>query len=77
MIKLLEIVDAWIEAENPTSERKIIAEHRIEICNNCSEKKYLDMFDSYVCGICNCPLSKKIFSYKPGNEACPKQKWIK
>jgi len=75
MIKLLEIVDAWIEAENPSPERKTIAESRVQICNVCPEKTYIDLFDTYVCGVCNCPINKKIFSSKPGPEACPKQKW--
>ena len=75
MIKLLEIVDAWMEAENPTPERKAIAESRVQICDTCPEKTYIDLFDTYVCGVCNCPINKKIFSFKPGPEACPKQKW--
>jgi hypothetical protein len=75
MINLLEIVDAWIEAENPGPERAIIAESRVQICNTCPEKTYIKTFDTYVCGVCNCPINKKIFSYKPGPEACPKQKW--
>jgi hypothetical protein len=77
MIKLLEIAEAWIIAENPNPKQKAIAESRIEICNNCPEKTFVDMFDTYICGICSCPLSKKIFSSRPGPEACPKQKWIK
>jgi hypothetical protein len=35
------------------------------------------MFDTYICWVCKCPLSKKIFSSRPGPEACPKQQWIK
>ncbi len=75
MIKLLEIAEAWIEAENPSPKNKIIAESRVQICNACPKKTYLKIFDTYVCGVCNCPISKKIFSPKPGPEACPEQKW--
>ena len=77
MLKLLEIAEAWIESENPSPERKLIAESRIEICNSCPEKTFVNMFDTYICGVCKCPLSKKIFSSRSGPEACPKQQWIK
>jgi len=76
MFKLLEIAEAWIEAENPSPKRKLIAESRLKTCDSCEEKKFIETFDTYICGSCGCPLSKKIFSIKPGNEACPKQKWI-
>lgn len=76
MLKLLEIAEAWIIAENPTPEQQEIAESRVEICNICPHKKFITMFDTYICGVCKCPLSKKIFS-PVGPSACPKNKWIK
>lgn len=76
-IKLLEIAEAWIIAENPNPAQKAIADSRIHICDECEYKEFISMFDTYVCGVCKCPLSKKIFSTKPGPEACPKQKWLK
>lgn len=76
-MKLLDIAEAWIIAENPNPTQKEIADSRIQICNTCPHKKFVKMFDTYLCGVCNCPLSKKIFSVEIGYEACPKHKWIK
>jgi hypothetical protein len=49
----------------------------MKICNDCDKKTYLKPVDSFICGECGCPLSKKIFSPKPGPEACPLSKWEK
>ena len=38
MLKLLEIAEAWMIAENPTPEQQEIAESRVEICNVCPHK---------------------------------------
>ena len=75
MLKLVEIAKAWIAAANPTHEQQRIANHRIAVCNQCPNKKPLEQFDTYVCELCGCPLDKKVFSPKPGNEACPDKRW--
>lgn len=77
MLKLLEIAEAWIISENPNPAQKEIAESRLKICDTCPSKTFVSIFDTYLCGECGCPLAKKVFSTKPGHEACPKQKWIK
>jgi hypothetical protein len=77
MLKLVEIAKAWIAAANPTPEQQQIANSRIAICNTCPNKKPLEQFDTYVCGLCGCPLDKKIFSPLPGEQACPDKRWTK
>jgi uncharacterized paraquat-inducible protein A len=75
MLKLVEIAKAWIAAANPTSEQKYIAEQRITTCNACPYKEHQKHLDMFTCGLCGCPLSKKIFSPLPGKEACPDKRW--
>lgn len=75
MLKLVEIAKAWIAAANPTPEQQRIANHRIAVCNQCPNKKPLEQFDTYVCGMCGCPLNRKIFSPLPGEQACPDKRW--
>jgi hypothetical protein len=75
MLKLVEIAKAWIAAANPTPEQQRIANHRIAVCNQCPNKKPLEQFDTYVCGMCGCPLDKKIFSPLLGEQACPDKRW--
>ena len=71
MLKIVEIAKAWIAAADPTPEQKEIAEYRIKICGECPHK------EAVRCGLCGCPLQKKIFSPKPGPEACPDKRWEK
>ena len=77
MLKITEIAKAWISSFNPTPEQKAIAEHRIKICDVCPHKTYLKAINSFTCGLCGCPLQKKIFSPKPGPKACPDARWEK
>lgn len=72
-----EILVAWHRAANPTPEQQQIAEYRASVCETCEFKEFKVMVRSYVCGACGCPISKKIYSPKPGTEACPKSKWDK
>jgi bacterioferritin-associated ferredoxin len=73
--KVKEIVSAWIIANDPTEEQKVLAENRFKICNECTHLKTLSekIKISTICGKCGCPISKKLFS----NEfnACPLKKW--
>jgi len=77
MLKLVEIAKAWIAAADPTPEQEIIAGYRISVCDGCPNKKYYKHIDRHVCGLCGCPLDKKIFSPLPGEEACPDKRWKK
>jgi len=75
MLKIVEIAKAWIAAANPTPEQKAIAEYRISVCNNCPNREYHKHLDMHICGLCGCPLSKKIFSPVDGPDACPDTRW--
>jgi hypothetical protein len=77
MLKIVEIAKAWIIAANPSPEQKEIAEYRAEICDECPHKKHIQAANMYICGLCGCPLNKKIFSPSPGQESCPDKRWLK
>ena len=77
MNKLSEIFQAWVAAAKPTHDQQAIAEYRTSVCDGCDKKTYIKAVDMFVCGECGCPLNKKIFSPKPGPEACPLAKWEK
>jgi rubredoxin len=74
MNKLKEIFQAWVIAENPTPEQKLLAEERMNTCDVCPHKKHLPVVDTYVCNMCGCPLQKKVFS-PAGRQACPNNRW--
>lgn len=67
----VEIAKSWIISMNPTPDQEEKANQRIDICNTCEHKKTLVVF---VCGLCGCPLRKKIYS-PGGPETCPAGKW--
>ena len=73
MNKFLEITKSWIAAMNPSEEQQQKADQRIEVCNECSFRKYNDVGDFYYCSDCGCPLKGKIYS--PVEKSCPKGKW--
>jgi hypothetical protein len=75
MLKLVEIAKAWIAAANPTPEQKELADYRISVCDGCPHKTKYEHLNIYACGLCGCPLDKKIFSPIPGPVACPDQRW--
>lgn len=77
MLKLVEIAKSWIAAANPTPEQKQIAEYRASVCDVCPHKTHNATLNIYTCGLCGCPLSKKIFSPLPGEQACPDKRWEK
>ena len=76
MNKLVEVFQAWVSAANPTPEQKLLAETRTSICDTCEHKTYTKLLDLYTCGLCGCPLSRKVFSPN-GPNACPGKKWEK
>jgi len=75
MNKISEIFQAWVAAANPTPEQKAIAEYRSSVCDTCDKKMYITAIATFACSECGCPLSKKVFSPKPGPQACPLAKW--
>jgi len=76
-MNILEIINAWIIAENPTTEQKELSQKRAEICDSCEFKKekIKGLKISIICSECGCPLSKKIFTHK--YDPCPQHKWNK
>ena len=77
MLKIVEIAKAWIAAAYPTPEQQSIAEHRISVCDSCPHQTYQKHLDMFTCGLCGCPLNKKVYSPLPGEQACPDAKWKK
>ena len=75
MNKISEIFKSWVAAANPTPDQQAIAQYRANVCDSCDKKTYVVAIASFVCGECGCPLSKKVFSPRPGKEACPLAKW--
>jgi len=72
---LLEIAVAWTRAARPTPEQQQVAEQRLAICDGCEHKQFRKLTRTFVCGACGCPLSKKVYSPLPGDQACPEAKW--
>lgn len=74
-MNLNEIIDSWIISIKPSEEQKILAKKRVEICNNCEEKKIITrkLYIGIICRNCGCPINKKIFS--PKQNPCPLKKW--
>jgi hypothetical protein len=75
MLKLVEIAKAWIIEMDPTEEQQKIAEERLTICQGCDSLKQEQNTGVYYCGICYCPIKKKIYSPLPGKDVCPLAKW--
>lgn len=74
MPDFLEIAEAWKRAHKPTEEQARRADVRLATCNDCEFRTYKKLIHTYICGACNCPLNKKVFSPR-GPEACPKGRW--
>lgn len=70
-----EIVVAWHRARKPTEEQARVAEQRAKICDSCEYKQWAPVIHTWKCGACGCPISKKVYSPKSGDIACPKGKW--
>jgi ribosomal protein L37AE/L43A len=75
MNKISEIFQAWVAAANPTPDQLTIAQHRSHICDGCEHKTHVKAINSFICGKCGCPLSRKVFSPVEGSKACPLAKW--
>ena len=72
MNKAIELFTAWGVSLNPNSEQIELALKRLEVCDTCKYKTKNVIFKN-VCGVCICPINKKVYS--PVKGACPKNKW--
>jgi len=72
MLDVSEIIKAWAISINPTKEQATLAEKRYTICKPCEHIKKLNKLE--ICGVCKCPISKKIFASSKKNW-CPKGYW--
>lgn len=70
-----EIAVAWVRAFHPTPEQHVIAQERLAVCEMCQYREWSNTMNWWKCGACGCPLHKKIYSPKPGPDACPYSKW--
>ena len=72
---VIEIINAWKIANNPTPKQEELAELRGKICDGCPAKKVITkkLKLATICGECGCPIAKKIFT--PKFNACPLKKW--
>jgi hypothetical protein len=72
---VIEIINAWKIANNPTPKQEELAELRFKICDTCPSKKVITkkLKLATICGECGCPISKKIFT--PKFNPCPLKKW--
>ena len=72
--KLKEIIEAWSISMKPNEQQKKQAIIRYAVCKSCEHNKPTTTFGE-VCNLCNCPLSKKVFSVRKG--ACDDGRWNK
>jgi hypothetical protein len=72
---VIEIINAWKIANNPTPNQEKLAELRGKICDGCPSKKIITkkLKLATICNQCGCPIAKKIFT--PKFNACPLGKW--
>jgi hypothetical protein len=72
---VIEIINAWKIANNPTPKQEKLAELRGKICDGCPSKKIITkkLKLATICNQCGCPIAKKIFT--PKFNACPLGKW--
>jgi hypothetical protein len=72
---VIEIINTWKIANNPTPKQEELAELRGKICDGCPSKKVITkkLKLATICGECKCPIAKKIFT--PKFNACPLGKW--
>jgi hypothetical protein len=72
---VIEIINAWKIANNPTPKQEELAKLRASICEVCPSRKVITKKSKLatICGKCGCPIAKKIFT--PKFNACPLGKW--
>ena len=72
---VIEIINAWKIANNPTPIQEKLAELRGKICDGCPSKKVITkkLKLATICRECGCPIVKKIFT--PKFNPCPLKKW--
>lgn len=73
-LDIKKISKAWFNSYFGSNEQKELSQKRLSICEGCPQMKMLTIGFTYVgCGICNCPIQKKIFSSQFND--CPLKKW--
>lgn len=83
-MKLLEIAQGWVNYAIQPTDIKAEGAKRLAICDGCPHKRQLDGLgnliitsinsqgNTFVCGLCGCPLAAKTMSPK---STCPLGKW--
>ena len=84
-MKIINVIDAWITAFNPSKGEVERAYTRASVCDTCEHKvelkstllkqfvKHDKILNKYKCGKCGCPLAKKLFAHF--KTSCPLDKW--
>lgn len=67
---LKEIALAWTNAIVKPEDIQVLANHRMEVCDECEHRK--KELGIEICGVCHCPLFAKVYS---PYYSCPEQKW--
>lgn len=73
--KSVNIIDGWTNVVFTDPEVEVIANSRMEQCNQCDNKHRVVIINNiayYNCKICKCPLISKVRST---DEHCPIDKW--
>lgn len=73
MSGIKDIVKSWWTSFGPTEEQSKEAERRLAICMKPCEHRRESVVFGYTCGMCGCPLGKKIFSSE--KQPCPDKRW--
>jgi hypothetical protein len=73
MSGIKDIIKSWWTSFGPTEEQSKEAERRLAICMKPCEHRRESVVFGYTCGMCGCPLGKKIFSSDP--KPCPDNRW--
>jgi len=72
---LRDLAVAWVRSFRPTAAQEELAQYRLAICDTCEWKYWRAGHEEYTCRACGCPLLRKVYSARPGRDACPHQKW--
>jgi hypothetical protein len=73
-LDIKKISKAWFNSYFGSNEQKELSQKRLNICEGCPERTTVTIGFTYpACGICSCPIQKKIFSSQFND--CPLDKW--
>jgi len=71
-VNVLNVINGWWNYYFKTDKVEKIAKRRMKVCNKCRYKVVKE--GKLKCGICGCPLEKKVRSMRKSNR-CPKGLW--